>query len=86
MNRVRWWMASATLAVELLLSMTSAPVQAALYKVNCDAVMQEFRKGKEPRQIASDLNLHENSVHRCLRAAARAQRRSQPTAAPTVKR
>jgi hypothetical protein len=85
MNRIGWWMASATLTVALLLSMTSAPVYA-VYKVNCDAVMKEFRSGKEPRQIASDLNLHENSVHRCIRAAARAQRRSQPTAAPTAKR
>jgi uncharacterized protein (DUF433 family) len=85
MHRIGWWMACATLTVALLLSMTRAPVYA-FYRVNCDTVMKEFRNGKQPRQIASDLNLHENSVHRCIRAAARAQRRSQPTAAPTAKR
>jgi hypothetical protein len=85
MKRIGWWMVSATLALTLMLSMISAPVCAA-YKVNCDAVMNEFRQGKEPRQIASDLRLHENSVHRCIRAGARAQRRARPTASPATNR
>ena len=75
MNRIERWMASAALAVTLVLSVTGAPVHAK-YKVNCDAVMNEFRQRKEPNQIASDLNIHERSVHRCIRAAARAQRRA----------
>jgi hypothetical protein len=68
-----------------MLSMTNAPVYAQ-YKVNCDAVMSEFRQGKQPQQIASDLKIHENSVHRCIRAAARAQRRARPTASPATSR
>jgi len=85
MKRTGWRMVFATLAVTLMLSMTTAPV-CANYKVNCDAVMNAFRQGKEPRQIASDLKIHENSVHRCLRAAARAQRRASPTASPATSR
>jgi hypothetical protein len=85
MKRIGWSMVSATLAVTPLLLMTIAPVYAK-YNVNCDAVMKELRQGKEPRQIASDLNLHENSVHRCIRAGARAQRRARPTASPATSR
>ena len=83
MKRIGWLMVSAAFAVTLMLSMISAPLCAA-YQVNCDAVMNEFRQGKEPRQIASDLRIHENSVHRCIRAAARAQRRARPTASPAT--
>jgi len=85
MNRIGWWMASATVEVTLLLSLTSVPAYAQ-YKENCDAVMNEFRQGKEPRQIASDLKIHENSVHRCIRAAARTQRKAQRTASPATSR
>ena len=77
MNRSERWMASAALAVTLL-SVTAAPAYAK-YKVDCDAVMNEFRQRKEPNQIASDLNIHQRSVHRCIRAAARAQRRTRST-------
>jgi hypothetical protein len=85
MKRIGWWMVSAILAATLLLSMTSAPLHAK-YNVNCDAVMKELRQGKQPREIASDLNMHENSVHRCIRAGARAQRRARPTASPAASR
>lgn len=85
MKRLSHRIACATLVVALMLSMTRARVYAQ-YKVNCDAVMSEFRQGKEPRQIASDLRIHENSVHRCLRAGARAQRRARPTASPATSR
>jgi len=85
MKRIGWWMVPATLAVTLMLSMTSAPVYAK-YNANCDAVMKELRQGKAPRDIASDLNMHENSVHRCIRAGARAQRRARPTAPPATSR
>jgi len=78
-------MVFATLAVTLMLSMTSAPVRAK-YNPNCDAVMKELRQGKEPRQIASDLNMHENTVHRCIRAGARTQRRARPTPSPATSR
>ena len=83
MKRIGCWMASATLVVTLMLSMTSAPVHA-VYKVDCDAVMSEFRQGKKPNEIASDLGIHQNSVHRCIRAAPRAQRGAQPTASPAT--
>lgn len=81
MNGMGRWMASAAIAVTLLLSATGAPVYAT-YKVDCDAVMNEFRQRKEPNQIASDLNINERSVHRCIRAGARAQRRARSTALP----
>jgi hypothetical protein len=68
-----------------MLSIISTPVRAQ-YKVNCDAVMSEFRQGKQPPQIASDLKIHENSVHRCIRAGARAQRRARPTASPATRK
>jgi len=85
MKRIGWSTVFAALAVTLLLSMTRPPVYAK-YNVNCDAVMKELRQGKEPRDIASDLNMHENSVHRCIRAGARAQRRARPTASPATSR
>ena len=78
MKRIERWMAYAALAVTLLLSVAGAPAYDK-YKVNCDAVMNEFRQRKEPNQIASDLNIHQRSVHRCIRAAARAQRRARST-------
>jgi uncharacterized protein (DUF433 family) len=83
MKRIGDWIASGTLVATLMLSMTSAPF-CAEYRVDCDRVMSEFRRGKQPNQIASDLRIHENSVHRCIRAAARTQRRTRQAATPAT--
>ena len=85
MKRRAHWIAPATVVVTLMLSITSAPF-CAEYKVDCDAVMSELRQGKQPNQIASDLRIHENSVHRCIRAAARTQRRARQAATPATTR
>jgi uncharacterized protein (DUF433 family) len=71
--------------VVLMLSTTGRPAFAH-YKVDCDAVMRAFRQGKKPNEIASDLRIHENDVHRCIREAARAQRRIRPTPLPPTKK
>ena len=81
MKPVECWMASATLVVTLLIPMTSTPVYA-VYRVDCDAVMSELRQGKEPNEISSDLKIHEKDVHRCIRAGAKAQRKTRQTPSP----
>lgn len=81
---MRKFIGAMALAV-LMLSMTGRPAFAQ-YKVDCDAVMRAFRQGKQPNEIASDLEIHENGVHRCIRAAARAQRRIRPTPVPPTKK